>query len=156
MGEFKAGLEKMKCHKFIDPTIKDKALQASKEFQRISNVFRYLDPSGEGEVSEGEWGILMNLWKEMRQSIREFVQFLERTFSRKDARGNVEEDALDAAWEFIDDDGSGEISEDEWVAIVQESLHYFGPCVVIFHFLDKDDEGTVSLDEFRALEVFRR
>merc|ERR1712060_421721 len=107
--EFKVGLEKMKCHKFIDPTIKDKALQASKEDQRIANVFRYLDPSGEGEVSEGEWGILMNLWKEMRQSIREFVQFLERTFSRKDKKASNspdEEDALDAAWDFIDDDGS--------------------------------------------------
>merc|ERR1712039_645723 len=104
-------------------------------------------------------GILMNLWKEMRQSIREFVQFLERTFSRKDKKASNcpdEEDALDAAWDFIDDDGSGEISEDEWVAIVQESLHYFGPCITIFHFLDKDDEGTVSLDEFRALDVFRR
>merc|ERR1711920_691895 len=96
---------------------------------------------------------------EMRQSIREFVQFLERTFSRKDKKASNspdEEDAPDAAWDFIDDDGSGEISEDERVAIVQESLHYFGPCITIFHFLDKDDEGTVSLDEFRALEVFRR
>lgn len=144
--EFEDGLKKIQCTKF----------HGKNEKERIDNIFRYLDPSGEGEVSEGEWGLMSSLWKEMRLSISEFVQFLERTFNDMEFVEEGLDDPLDKAWDFIDDDGSGEITEEEWVGVVRDGLHYFGPCVVIFHFLDKDDEGSVSIDEFRALQAFQK
>lgn len=39
---------------------------------------------------------------------------------------------------------------------VLNDLSYFGPSEIIFRFLDKDDEGTVSIEEFRELDNFRR
>lgn len=136
--EFEDGVRILKCNKF----------KGRGEKERIANVFRYLDPSGEGQVSRSEWSIMDNLWKEMRQSIREFVFFLERTFGGQDT--------LDEAWSFIDEDESGEIDEKEWVDVVHDRLKYFGPSAIIFQFLDKDDEGTVSQDEFRTLKVFQK
>lgn len=132
--EFEDGIQNMKCKKF----------KGKNQMERIHAVFRYLDPSGEGQVSEGEWGILQLLFNEIQLSIREFVQFLDRTF----------ENDMRAAWDFLDDDGSGEISFDEWAQAV-ESVGYFGATKPIFSYLDKDDEGTVSYDEFEALASFR-
>jgi len=51
--EFQAGIKKLKCKKFAGPD----------EDERIRNVFRYLDPSGEGKVSKGEWSILQQLYE---------------------------------------------------------------------------------------------
>eukprot|EP00928_Gymnodinium_smaydae_P074583 TRINITY_DN57616_c0_g1_i1.p1 TRINITY_DN57616_c0_g1~~TRINITY_DN57616_c0_g1_i1.p1 ORF type:complete len:370 (-),score=107.58 TRINITY_DN57616_c0_g1_i1:281-1273(-) len=138
--ELEEGLDAIGCQKFEGP---DKA-------KRIANIFRYLDPSESGEVSEQEWGALECLWKEMMQSIREFVQFLERTFG-----GDPGEDFLQVAWAQLDEDGSGEVSEEEWVEVIKDKLQYFGPSLVIFNFIDKDDEGTVSQDEFQVLETMR-
>lgn len=132
--EFTAGLETLKCTKFNG---KDKQ-------QRIVNVFRYLDPSGEGQVSEGEWGILEQLFDEIQLSIKEFVDFCERIFG----------DDLLQAWHEIDKDGGGDIDREEWNAACEE-LGFFGLVQPIFDFLDQDDEGTVSLQEFRLLESFQ-
>jgi len=71
------------------------------------------------------------------------VEFCIRTF------GGLEE-----AWEKLDDDGSGEIDEEEWSEALQRA-GFFGLSGPIFSFLDKDDEGTVSLDEFELLEEFQ-
>lgn len=65
-----------------------------------------------GEVSIQEWGVLDYLWKEMQQSIREFVQFLERVY------GDDDDDFLDVAWQVFDDDMSGAIDEEEWTSKV--------------------------------------
>jgi len=131
--EFLIGMKKMKCKKFAGPD----------EDERIKNVFRYLDPSGEGSVSKGEWSVLQQLYEEIRLSIKEFVEFCIRTF------GGLEE-----AWEKLDDDGGGEIDFDEWSQALQRA-GFFGLAGPIFSFLDKDDEGTVSLDEFELLEEFQ-
>mmetsp|Transcript_27065 Transcript_27065/g.62578 ORF Transcript_27065/g.62578 Transcript_27065/m.62578 type:complete len:1540 (+) Transcript_27065:138-4757(+) len=140
--EFEDGIKAMDCRKFDGP---DKQ-------KRLESVFRYLDPGNEGTVSLDEWGLLENLWKEMRLSISEFVHFLQRRF------GNPEEDRglefLDRAWDFLDEDGSGEITEDEWNEALEQELKYFGNARTIFAFLDKDEEGDVSPDEFVALKVF--
>lgn len=139
--EFEVGMAKLGCHKFEGPN----------EKQRIANLFRYLDPSGEGDVSKEEWAVLKSLWSEMEQSIREFVQFLERLYE-----DDPTQDFLDIAWSEFDDDGSGQITEKEWVDKAINELHYFGPSDIIFHYLDKDDEGSVSFDEFMHLGVYRR
>lgn len=132
--EFEEGYHEIGCNKFEGPD----------EHERINAVFRYLDPSGEGEVSREEWAILDQFWKEIKLSIHEFVSFCSRHFGEE----------LANTWAFLDDDGSGEIDQDEWVEAVKK-LGYFGPAGPIFNYLDKDDEGTVSLEEFQELEEFR-
>mmetsp|Transcript_18546 Transcript_18546/g.34214 ORF Transcript_18546/g.34214 Transcript_18546/m.34214 type:complete len:1515 (+) Transcript_18546:87-4631(+) len=132
--EFEEGYREMECEKF----------KGKDERERIHAVFRYLDPSGEGQVSEDEWQMLVLLEREIRMSITEFVQFCERTFGKD----------LKKTWDYLDDDGSGEIDEDEWCSAVSK-LGFFGPAKPIFNYLDKDDEGTVSLDEFEMLEEFQ-
>lgn len=143
--EFEESIADMKCKKFDGPD----------EKKRIETIFRYLDPSGEGEVSTQEFMVLDLLWKEMQLSICEFVQFLERNFQTPDEdEGSIA--FLEEAWTYLDDDGSGEITRDEWSVAIVGKLKYFGPSAVIFGFIDKDDEDTVSMDEFMALEIFRR
>merc|ERR1712100_701346 len=92
--EFEEGIEEMSCKKF-DPKDKTDPPKST----RISSVFRYLDPSGEGTVSKDEWGVLKQLWNEINLSIKEFVDFCERTF----------EGDLSAAWKLLDADESGAI-----------------------------------------------
>jgi Ca2+-binding EF-hand superfamily protein len=132
--QFTEGLLAMNCQKF----------KGKDEQQRIASVFRYLDPGGEGSVSLEEWDIMGQLWKEFDLSIREFVQFLERTF-----KGD-----LAVAWDFLDDDGSGELTEEEWMSAVQ-AIGYFGPSRVVFALLDNSDDGNISLDEFEVLEKYK-
>lgn len=64
-------------------------------------------------------------------------------------------DELEFAWEELDDDGSGELSEDEWFQAVKR-IGYFGPARVVFALLDGSDDGNISWDEFRELEKYRR
>jgi len=132
--EFMEGLHNMQFVKF----------SGKHEDERVKALFRYLDPSGEGQVSESEWEVLNFLWNEVQLSIREFVSFLERTLG----------DDMNEAWHFFDEDGSGEIDADEWREATR-NVGYFGPVMPIFHFLDKDGEGSISADEFIVLEDFQ-
>merc|ERR1711862_347040 len=88
---------------------------------RVVTLFRYLDPGGEGSVSEEEWQILGQLWSEYNLSIREFVHFLQRTF------GND----LHVAWDFLDIDGDGTLTCDEFLTAVEE-IGFFGPARCVF------------------------
>jgi len=132
--EFEAGLKDIGCFKFKGPN----------EKERIGAVFRYLDPGGEGNVSLQEWQILDQLWKEFVLSIQEFVQFLIFVFGED----------LEEAWITLDDDESGELSEDEWNKAVAD-IGYFGPSRVVFALLDGSDDGNISYDEFKVLEKYR-
>lgn len=132
--EFEDGLRELKCHKYKG---KDEKL-------RIGNLFRYLDPGGEGTVSLDEWQILDQLWKEFDLSIREFVQFMMLTVS----------DNLATCFAKMDEDGGGELSEDEWIEAVKE-MGYFGPAKVVFALLDTTDDGSIELDEFMVLEKYK-
>ncbi|CAE7711804.1 Vti1b, partial [Symbiodinium necroappetens] len=133
--EFEAGLKDIGCFKFKGPN----------EKERIGAVFRYLDPGGEGNVSLQEWQILDQLWKEFVLSIQEFVQFLIFVFGED----------LEEAWITLDDDESGELSEDEWNKAVAD-IGYFGPSRVVFALLDGSDDGNISYDEFKVLEKYLR
>jgi Ca2+-binding EF-hand superfamily protein len=133
--QFKHALTvQMECKKF----------QGYDEMERIRTVFRSLDSSNEGEVSVDEFMVLEQMFNEILLSISEFVEFCLRTFGE-----NLEE-----AWTYLDEDGSGEIERDEWVSACAH-LGYCGPVHPIFKYLDKDDEGTVSGDEFQLLEKFK-
>jgi len=141
--EFEPSFSTMKCKKFEGPD----------EKQKIERIFRYLDPSGEGSVSEGEWGVMELLWKEMMTSIGEFVSFLDRAFGDDDDDEDGK-DFLEEAFKFLDEDGTGSIDKNEWCDAIVRKLKYFGPSRVIFNFLDKDDEGTIGIDEFNGLRGF--
>jgi len=142
LSELTEGLDAMGCHKF-DKKKGDKADQRTKA-QRIDSIFRYLDPGCEGSVSEQEWAVLDQLWKEFDMSIKEFVQFLILTFGKD----------LLWAWEALDDDESGELSEEEFLQAV-EKIGYFGPAKVVFALLDSSDDGNISFDEFEVLDKYK-
>lgn len=133
--EFENGLRSMGCQKFTGPD----------EQARIAAVFRYLDPGGEGTVSQKEWSVLDQLWQEFDLTVREFVQFLQFAFGEN----------LQDAWDALDEDGSGELSEQEFNEAVQLA-GYFGPARVVFALLDGSDDGTISLDEFNVLEKYKK
>jgi len=59
------------------------------------------------------------------------------------------------AWSTLDKDGSGEIDLNEWIEVCEE-IGFFGETVPIFRYLDSDDEGTISRDEFEFLTSFQR
>mmetsp|Transcript_82693 Transcript_82693/g.145949 ORF Transcript_82693/g.145949 Transcript_82693/m.145949 type:complete len:1599 (-) Transcript_82693:62-4858(-) len=134
MREFEEGMRTLKCKKF----------KGKNEKERWHTIFRYMDPSGEGQVSLSEFLTLDQFWAEVRFSILEFLDWSHRTFGP----------SLQAAWDALDDDHSGEISVDEWEATL-DKVGYFGTSGPIFSYVDQDDEGNVSWEEFQALDEFK-
>jgi len=128
--QFKDGMVTVKCQKFDGPNSEE----------RIKNIYRYLDPSGDSKLSKAEWAVLEQIYQEIQLSIKEFVTFCVRTFG-----------GLAAAWKALDEDGSGEIDRDEWVGVLKK-IGFFGLPKPIFSFVDADDQGTVSWEEFQTLE----
>jgi len=146
--EFQEGVSRMEMPKFkvtnkahISPG--DSVQDGQQVRKKIQDVFRYLDPSGEGQVSPQEWGVLEQLFKEIHMCIGEFVWFLDRTF-----------DSWDEAWDFLDDDASGSLSMKEWMD-ASHSIGYFGPSRPIFSYLDVDASDCVSFTEFQVLRDFQ-
>eukprot|EP00440_Ansanella_granifera_P074981 gb/GFBE01081375.1/.p1 GENE.gb/GFBE01081375.1/~~gb/GFBE01081375.1/.p1 ORF type:complete len:1536 (+),score=380.10 gb/GFBE01081375.1/:1-4608(+) len=132
--EFEEGMKRLKCRKF----------KGKDEKQRWSTIFRYLDPSGEGQVSKMEFLTLDQFWEEVKTSIVEFLEWSHRAFGHD----------IQTLWNALDEDQSGSIQRDEW----EESLDkvgYFGPSGPIFSYVDEDDEGSISWDEFEALNTFQ-
>jgi Ran GTPase-activating protein (RanGAP) involved in mRNA processing and transport/Ca2+-binding EF-hand superfamily protein len=136
--ELLQGIRKMGCKKFKEVNEKGQG-----EEKRVEAMFRYLDVSSEGEVNEAEFHVLDLLFQEIQLSIREFVKFLVRTFGTD----------LATAWKVFDESGDGEVDFDEWMQELT-TLGFFGASKTIFNYLDKDDEGTISLDEFECLMEF--
>jgi Ca2+-binding EF-hand superfamily protein len=132
--EFEEGVHELGCKKF----------KGKDEKKRIADLFRYLDPGGEGSVSRDEWAVLDQLWQEFNLCIIEFVTFLQRQF------GND----LDDSWAYLDDDGSGELTCEEWMQAV-ENIGFFGPSKVVFSLLDNSDDGSISIDEFKVLDQYK-
>lgn len=198
--EFQDGFKKLECKKFKGRskharmgTLINNMFPAGQmpEAKRIEAVFRYLDPSGEGTISRTEWAVLEYLYKEVQQSIQEFVHFLRRTYGGPSgsSRSNTKrsdlsktnskhsslslslvdesidsiesraesEHFLDVAWRKINGDSDAAddvITEEEWDEKIINELRYFGPSKIIFRYLDKDDEGSLSIDEFQLLRKF--
>jgi len=133
--EFERGLSSMECQKFAGPD----------EQARIAAVFRYLDPGGEGTVSLKEWSVLDQLWQEFDLTVKEFVQFLTFAFGEN----------LEDSWKALDEDGSGELTEEEFNEAVQLA-GYFGPARVVFALLDGSDDGNISWQEFNVLDKYKK
>lgn len=132
--EFESGVKGMGCKKF----------EGRDEQARIAAVFRYLDPGGEGTVSKKEWMVLDQLWCEFDLTIKEFVQFLQFAFGPE----------LLAAWDALDEDGGGELTEEEFLEGAK-AIGYFGPAEVVFALLDGSDDGSISYEEFVVLEKYK-
>jgi len=133
--ELEEGIRELGCKKF----------KGKDEKERIMTIFRHLDPGMEGTISEDEWGVLHQLWKEYQLCIAEFVHFLQRTFGSD----------LMHAWNFLDDDESGELTLDEFLKAVEE-IGYFGPAQCVFGLLDKSCDGSISIDEFEVLNAYKQ
>eukprot|EP00441_Pelagodinium_beii_P010492 CAMPEP_0197695848 /NCGR_PEP_ID=MMETSP1338-20131121/115765_1 /TAXON_ID=43686 ORGANISM="Pelagodinium beii, Strain RCC1491" /NCGR_SAMPLE_ID=MMETSP1338 /ASSEMBLY_ACC=CAM_ASM_000754 /LENGTH=1522 /DNA_ID=CAMNT_0043278887 /DNA_START=140 /DNA_END=4708 /DNA_ORIENTATION=- len=132
--DFKQGIKELKCKKF----------SGEDEAERITAIFRYLDPQRGGTISKGEWSVLEQIFREVNLSVKEFVDFLERNFGTD----------LDDAWDRMDIDGSGEIDFNEWQETLT-ALGFFGPATPIYAYLDKDDDGTISRNELHALADYQ-
>jgi Ca2+-binding EF-hand superfamily protein len=111
--------------------------------RRLVEIFRYFDGSGDGKVSLKEWMVLDQIWAEIRLSVQEFAQFLERTFNEK----------VEDTWEFFDKDGSGGVTEEEFLQAVAR-LGYFGPAKTIYAFLDPAGRGSLGRESFEHLANF--
>ncbi|CAE8714826.1 unnamed protein product [Polarella glacialis] len=135
LSEFLEGCTKIGCRKF----------KGKDEAERLTAIFRNLDPQGAGKISESEWKVLDQYAQEIKLSIREFVQFCERTFGPH----------LSQAWDALDDDHNGKISAKEWTGVCHNKVNYFGPTMPIFRYIDKDDGGSISAEEFLVLHKFQ-
>ncbi|CAJ1412792.1 unnamed protein product [Effrenium voratum] len=133
--EFEEGMRLLKCQKF----------RGKDEKQRWTAIFRFLDPSGEGQVSKEEFLTLDDFWTEVEFSIREFMDWADRKFGRD----------LKRLWRALDEDGGGTIQRDEWETML-DRVGYFGPSGPIFSFIDEDDGGEISWHEFQTLRQFQK
>jgi len=133
--EFEEGMRQLKCRKF----------RGREEKQRWTAIFRFLDPSGEGQVSKEEFMTLDNFWAEVNFSIQEFLDWAERMFGPD----------LKILWDALDEDESGGIQRHEWEEVL-DKVGYFGPSGPIFSYVDEDDGGTISWSEFQLLRRFQR
>ncbi|CAK8985613.1 Uncharacterized protein SCF082_LOCUS211 [Durusdinium trenchii] len=133
--EFEEGMRLLKCRKF----------KGKDEKQRWTDIFRFLDPSGEGQVSKDEFLTLDTFWAEVEFSIREFMDWANRIFGKD----------LKRLWKALDEDGGGSIQRDEWESSL-DKVGYFGPSGPIFSFIDDDDGGEISWTEFQMLKRFQR
>jgi len=160
--ELQEWLEKEECRKFMkedDEECIDKG--------RVEKIFRFLDPGGEGTVSNEEWQILAQLWNEVDLCITEFANFLVESYGD-----------LEAAWDQVDlflqtrssayreklrelsrnlyvDAESRSLNEEEWVEAAA-GIGYFGPASCIFGILDYSGDGDIQVEEFLKLQHYVR
>lgn len=107
----------------------------------LTEVFRYLDPNDSGNVSVKEFSALNGIWRELRQTMWEFVQHLRTRFG-----------TLADAWDEADADGNGSLDNGEFLDLAVRWA-FDGPVLPIYMFLDKDGGGSISKTEWMMLET---
>lgn len=105
----------------------------------LTSVYRYLDPNNDGAVSLPEFLSLQGMWRELRQATWEFVDHVTQVFG-----------SLEQAWEFADEDGSGEIDYEEFARLARK-WQYDGPLHQIYMYLDGDGSNSIGKAEWLTL-----
>jgi len=120
-----------------------KKLECTIEKQRIEGIYRFLDSSGDGKgISRKEWLRLDVMWHQFRRSASDFALFL-AVFAGHSFANRV--------WHEIGADESTQMKEERWCEALRY-VGYLGPSLEIFAFLDKENVGTVSINQFQELE----
>eukprot|EP00931_Biecheleriopsis_adriatica_P034888 TRINITY_DN20125_c0_g1_i1.p1 TRINITY_DN20125_c0_g1~~TRINITY_DN20125_c0_g1_i1.p1 ORF type:complete len:1674 (+),score=304.30 TRINITY_DN20125_c0_g1_i1:79-5022(+) len=112
----------------------------TKQHEQLSNVYRYLDTSLDGDISRAEFGALERIWNELRQAMHEFKMLLAIHY------GKVE----DAYWDN-DHDDDRRIGIHEFEVMAARSC-YKGPYQQIFMFLDYHGKNELTPDEFMLMD----
>lgn len=130
----------MQCDKF----------DGEDKYDRIEVIFRYLDPGQEGSVTRDEWEVIKQLWNEFEHTVCEYTQFLVRTFG----------DDLTETWEVLHEElGIEDLDaklDKEMFSKASEDLGYFGPTDIVFHMMNKEDDGLISSSEFLVLNKYKK
>eukprot|EP00927_Polykrikos_kofoidii_P065603 TRINITY_DN61342_c0_g1_i1.p1 TRINITY_DN61342_c0_g1~~TRINITY_DN61342_c0_g1_i1.p1 ORF type:complete len:1023 (+),score=145.67 TRINITY_DN61342_c0_g1_i1:390-3071(+) len=87
-------------------------------------VFRAIDVDNNGEITESEFSVVTEVWRDLQLSILEYLKQLQRAF-----QGD-----LDQAFRELDNDGSGNIELTEWLDATR-TMGFFGPSTAIFQLL---------------------
>lgn len=122
-----------------------KEFDGPRKEERVRGLFHFLDAKRDGIVNAKNFGVLEEILCEMNLQVHDFASFVTRRF-------DYALDSLEKAWNALDCDGSGNINADEWEEAICEKFRFFGPAANLFRFMDKDNEGTISFEEFEALE----
>jgi len=106
---------------------------------RFRSIFRYLDATQEGSISIQEWSQLHSVALELDRQAWELHEFLTFRF------GGLEE-----AFKWFDQDEDGDVTQQEWQEVLHE-IGYFGASRELYFILDSTNDGSISIDEFKAL-----
>jgi len=110
----------------------------------LTGAYRFLDPNNDGSVTVSEWAVFDGMWRELMQTMWEFVHHLKETF------GNLQE-----AWHFADEDGSGSLDFAEFSSLARK-WHFDGPIRQAFMAIDQDSSGLIGEDEWVCLQTISR
>jgi len=107
----------------------------------MSVAYKYLTPSGSPTLNIADFKALESTWRELQQITWEFRKHLRGFFG-----------SFETAWSFADQDDSGEICWDEFKQLVLQT-DFDGPMRHIFQHMDYDQDGTISEEEFMAIDT---
>jgi len=112
--------------------------------QVLTSVYRFLDPNGDGNISLREFLALDGMWRELKQTMWEFVAHLLEMFG-----------SLEAAWDNSDIDHDGTIDMDEFLKLAKD-WKFDGPVLQVYLWIDMDGAGQISKKEWLMLEKITR
>eukprot|EP00927_Polykrikos_kofoidii_P047929 TRINITY_DN42204_c0_g1_i2.p1 TRINITY_DN42204_c0_g1~~TRINITY_DN42204_c0_g1_i2.p1 ORF type:complete len:187 (+),score=34.11 TRINITY_DN42204_c0_g1_i2:172-732(+) len=116
------------------------APEGSDAISTLTAVYRFLDANNNSILTSKEFVILDGLWRELRQSMWEFVHIVVAKHC-----GSIED-----AWDMIDVDKNGKISQEEFCDIVK-LWGIDGRTEHIYSYLDRQGGGAVSKIEWLTL-----
>eukprot|EP00931_Biecheleriopsis_adriatica_P056620 TRINITY_DN33555_c0_g1_i1.p1 TRINITY_DN33555_c0_g1~~TRINITY_DN33555_c0_g1_i1.p1 ORF type:complete len:1653 (+),score=370.35 TRINITY_DN33555_c0_g1_i1:89-5047(+) len=113
-----------------------------KQHHALSEVYRFLDTSNDGDISRKEFENLDRVWRELQQTMYEFKHVMERYYG-----------SLEQAYESIDTNRNGEMSFHEFKQCV-ELTDFIGPVEQIYMFVDVNGDNSIDELEFLALREY--
>jgi len=110
----------------------------------FKDIFKFLDAGGEGSVGAKQIGALEDVWQESKQCIRDFVDFVTRSFGG----------AMEEAWCAVATEGADEIKGSAWPAVLQR-LGFFGAPMPAFRWAAGAGGTSITREDFCRLGQFR-